>query len=63
MARISRALDRIAATDGGAALVVTHGGVMRLWLMELLGPDVPPIGNAAAYLVEHDGRGYRARIR
>jgi broad specificity phosphatase PhoE len=61
--RISRALDRIAATDGGPALVVTHGGVMRLWFIELFGPDVAPVGNAASYLVEHDGTGYRARLR
>ncbi len=63
IARISRALDRIAGTDGGPALVVTHGGVMRLWLVELLGPDVAAVGNAASYLVEHDGTGYRARLR
>lgn len=62
-ARIARALDRIAATDGGPALVVTHGGVMRLFLLDLLGPDVPLVGNAATYLVEHDGTRYRARIR
>lgn len=61
VARIARAVDRIAAQGGGLALVVTHGGVLRLWLMEHLGPDVPPVANAAAYLVEHDGRGYRAR--
>jgi probable phosphoglycerate mutase len=63
IARISRALDRIAATDGGPALIITHGGVMRLWLIEHLGPDVPPVGNAAAYVVEHDGSGYRPRLR
>ena len=63
VARVARAVDRIAATAGGPALVVTHGGVMRLWLTDLLGPDVPPVGNAIAYLVEHDGAGFRARIR
>lgn len=63
LARICRAVDRIAATDGGPALIVTHGGVMRLWLIECLGPDVPAVGNAAAYLVEHDGTAYRARLR
>ena len=61
-ARIARALDRVASTDGGPALVVNHGGVLRLWLAQLGDEDVPAIGNAQAYLVEHDGRGYSARL-
>lgn len=62
-ARIGRALGRIAATGGGPALVVSHGGAMRLWLMSLLGPDVPLIPNGATYLVEHDGAEFRAQLR
>jgi broad specificity phosphatase PhoE len=62
-ARIARALGRIAATEGGPALVVSHGAVMRLWLMELLGPDIPPIPNGATYVIEHDGTGFRAELR
>lgn len=54
VARMARALERIAAREEGPALVVSHGGVMRLWLMNLLGTTVPLIGNAATFLVEHD---------
>jgi probable phosphoglycerate mutase len=61
-ARMARALGRIAATEGGPVLVVSHGGVMRLWLIGLLGPDVPLIRNGATYLVEHDATGARAEL-
>jgi broad specificity phosphatase PhoE len=59
VARIAEALARIAAGEGGPALVVSHGGVMRLWLMDVLGEAVPLIANAAVYGVEHDGRRFR----
>ncbi len=56
-ARMGRALARIvaAATDPGPTLVVSHGGIMRLWLIEQLGADVPMIPNAAVCVVEVDG--------
>jgi broad specificity phosphatase PhoE len=60
-ARLARALARIAATEGGPALVISHGGVMRLWLMELLGTTVPMIGNASTYVLDHDGTSFAAR--
>jgi probable phosphoglycerate mutase len=53
--RMRGALERIVALDEGPALVVSHGGVMRLWLMDLIGAQVPVIGNAATFVVEHDG--------
>ena len=53
--RMAAALARIAAADGPPVLVVSHGGVMRLWLMHLLGATVPLIGNGATYVVDHDG--------
>ncbi len=56
IARLAEALARIAAGEGGPALVVSHGGVMRLWLMHVLGEVVPLIANATVYAVEHDGR-------
>jgi broad specificity phosphatase PhoE len=59
IARMADALARIAAGGGGPALVVSHGGVMRLWLMDILGEDVRRIANGAVYHVEHDGRGFR----
>lgn len=55
VARLARALERIAAREEGPALVVSHGGVMRLWMMELLGETVPLIGNGATFTVDHDG--------
>ncbi len=54
VARMRRALERIAAREEGPALVVSHGGVMRLWLMDLLGTTVPLIANGATFLVEHE---------
>jgi probable phosphoglycerate mutase len=54
IARMGRALERIAARAEGPALVVTHGGVMRLWLMHLLGTTIPLIGNTATFHVEHE---------
>ena len=48
-----RALGRVLAEE--LALVISHGGVMRLWLLDVLGEPVPLIGNGVTYLVEHDG--------
>lgn len=61
-ARLGRALARIAGADGGPALVISHGGVMRLWLIELHGPSVPLIKNGATYVVDHDGAAFRAEL-
>ena len=55
VARMARALERIAALEEGPALVVSHGGLMRLWLMDVLGEPVPLIANGATYVVDHDG--------
>ena len=49
---------------GGTVLVVSHGGVMRLWLRETLEAEVPLIPNAEVFVVELDERGrggFRAR--
>lgn len=52
--RLGRVLERIAAREEeGPALVVSHGGVMRLWLMQLLGKTIPLIGNGATFHLEH----------
>ena len=59
--RMQRALLRI--VGDGTTLVVTHGGVMRLWLMELLGTTVPLVGNATMYELDHDGTAFRAKLR
>lgn len=52
VARMDRALRRIAIDGDGHALVVSHGGVMRLWLMDLLGKTVPLIKNGSIYSLE-----------
>jgi broad specificity phosphatase PhoE len=67
-ARLAAALGQIAAAplgDGerdGAALVISHGGIMRLWLMTLHGPHVPLIANGTTYVVDHDGEIVRAQV-
>jgi probable phosphoglycerate mutase len=61
-ARLARALARIAATGVEPALVISHGAVMRLWLIELLGAGVPLVANGTTYVVEHDGGGVRAQL-
>jgi broad specificity phosphatase PhoE len=63
VARLTRALTRLAAEDGGPVLAVSHGGVMRLWLMEVLDATIPLVANGATYVVEHDGSAFRARLR
>jgi broad specificity phosphatase PhoE len=56
-ARLARALRRIADGDGGPVLVVSHGAVMRLFLMSAIGAPVPIVANATTYIVEHDAAG------
>ena len=59
LARMTRALNRVVAATPGVALVVTHGGVMRSWLMEHLGAAVGPILNGSIHPVAHDGKRFR----
>ena len=66
IARMQRALSRIVADERaglGTTLVVSHGGVMRLWLMALLGTTLPLVGNTTTYVVDHDGSTFRAVLR
>lgn len=63
VARLMQALTRLVHDDGGPALVISHGGIMRLWLMAVLGETVPLVPNGATYLLAHDGGGFRARLR
>lgn len=63
IARMTRVLTRLAGEDGGPVLVISHGGVMRLWLIEMLGATVPLVANGTTYVVEHDGSAFRARLR
>jgi probable phosphoglycerate mutase len=60
-ARLGRAMARIATSEGGPALVVSHGAVMRLWLMDVIGATIPVLSNAATFAVERDpGGAFRA---
>jgi broad specificity phosphatase PhoE len=61
--RMNRAMARVREGARGHALVVSHGGVMRLWLGELTGAPIPPVGNGVVYDVEHDGTTFRATLR
>ena len=63
VARLSRVLTRLATGDGPPTLIVSHGGVMRLWLMDLLGTTVPLIPNGATWVIDHDGNAFRAARR
>lgn len=62
-ARMTRALTRILDGGAGPALVVSHGGVMRLWLMELLGTTIPLVANGTTFVVDHDGTRFLASAR
>ena len=59
VARLGRALRRIADLSEGAVLVISHGGVMRQWLSEVLGTAVPPIANATVFTLEHEQGAFR----
>jgi broad specificity phosphatase PhoE len=50
--RMNAALLAIGRTADSNVLVVSHGGVMRLWMMAQLGRVVPLVGNATSYVVE-----------
>jgi broad specificity phosphatase PhoE len=59
--RMQRVMLRVVAD--GTTLVVSHGGVMRLWLMELLGTTIPLVGNATMFEVDFDGAAFYAKLR
>lgn len=64
--RMRAALDRVwtqhvAPAPSGPALVVSHGGIMRLWLSDLAGHLLPNIANGATFVVEREGEAFRAR--
>jgi broad specificity phosphatase PhoE len=61
-ARMARAIDRVRA-ETGTSLIVTHGGVMRLWIASVTGETVPLVGNGAVYTVEHTGAAVRCALR
>jgi len=59
--RMRAALERVWAALTGPALVISHGGIMRLWLSDLAGHLLPNIANGATFVVEREGSAFRAR--
>ena len=59
--RMRAALERVFAQATGPALVISHGGIMRLWLSDLAGHLLPNIANGATFVVERAGTAFRAR--
>lgn len=57
IARMGAALASVAtATEiDGPILIVSHGGLMRLWLQELHGKQLPLIPNGSVHMLDHDG--------
>lgn len=62
-ARMGAVLGELIAESEEPALIISHGGVMRLWLLEVVGDRLPPLHNGIMYAVEHDGARFSARLR
>jgi broad specificity phosphatase PhoE len=63
IARMGAALAKLATMteEQGALLVISHGGLMRLFLQDLHGKQLPLIANGALHSVEHDGAKFSPR--
>jgi broad specificity phosphatase PhoE len=61
IARLAAALERLWDQTAGTSLVVSHGGIIRLWLSELAGFLVPNIANGATFVVEREGTAFHTR--
>lgn len=66
-ARMHAVLATLAAEEGDApTLIISHGGVMRLWLVDVLGGAVAPLHNGITWVVERERvapQAWRARLR
>lgn len=58
VARMYDALTRISAQAEGPTLVVSHGGIMRLWLSAVLGQPLALIRNGDTWAVELRAEGF-----
>lgn len=59
--RMHAVLREISETAGdGPAIVISHGGVMRLWLVDLHGNPVAPLVNGATYRCDRSDTGWTA---
>ena len=60
--RLAAALERLHAQTVDTTLVISHGGIMRLWMSELAGHLLPAIGNGATFVVEREGTRWLTRL-
>lgn len=59
--RMHDVLRDLADEAGGPVAVISHGGVIRLWLVDVHGQRVAAPGNGATYVCDRDSRGWAAR--
>ncbi len=50
--RMNAVLRELAEETGGPAAVISHGGVMRLWLVDVYGRPVAPPANGVTYVCD-----------
>jgi broad specificity phosphatase PhoE len=60
--RMHGVLAELAEGDGGPAVVISHGGVMRLWLVDLHGRHVAPLANGITYVCDRIDSGWTATL-
>jgi broad specificity phosphatase PhoE len=56
--RMHAVLRELAEAPGGPAIVISHGGVMRLWLVDLNGNPIAPLINGATYACDRSETGW-----
>ena len=56
--RMHAILRELADAPGGPAIVISHGGVMRLWLVDLNGNPIAPLINGATYTCDRLDTGW-----
>jgi uncharacterized phosphatase len=56
------AVLRELANGDGAAAVISHGGVMRLWLTDIRCPPIRPLANGATYVCEWQDRWFASPL-
>lgn len=59
-ARMHDVLAELAAGDGDPAVVISHGGIMRLWLVDIQHRPLAPLANGVTYVCERLAAGWTA---
>ena len=59
--RIVRSVKRCVETqtEGSSIAIISHGGVMRMFLEAACGSRVPPVPNTAVFLIEYEARRFK----